>query len=232
MARPRKNAPKPNTQELSLVPVEEQPYPLPEGWKWVRLGSLSHVISKGTTPKGGRDAYEPTGVSFLRVENIHENGTISHENIAHVSSEQHLTFLKRSILEAGDVLISIAGTLGRTGIVRETDLPMNTNQAVSFVRLKKGVSNKYIRYFINSPMAQQLLLDQTKVTSIPNLTLEIINKCAIPLPPLDEQEAIVAHIESLTDKLDEAKEKAETVLEQIDLMKKAILAKAFRGELG
>lgn len=230
MARPRKNAPKPNTQELSLVPVEEQPYPLPEGWKWVRLGSLAVTISKGTTPKGGKEAYLPSGVSFLRVENIHEDGTILHENIAHVSPEQHLNFLKRSILEAGDVLISIAGTLGRTGIVREIDLPMNTNQAVSFVRLQKGISNKYIRHFINSPASQQLLLAQTKVTSIPNLTLEIINKCPIPLPPLDEQERIVTRIESLFTKLDEAKKKAEAVLESYETRKAAILHKAFTGE--
>ena len=45
MARPRKNAPKPNTQGLALVPVEEQPYPLPEGWKWVRLGSIAEILN-------------------------------------------------------------------------------------------------------------------------------------------------------------------------------------------
>ena len=231
MARPRKNAPKPNTQELSLVPVEEQPYSLPEDWKWVRLGSLARTISKGTTPKGGKEAYLSSGVAFLRVENIHEDGTICHDNIAHVSIEQHLNFLKRSILEAGDILVSIAGTLGRTGIVREVDLPLNTNQAVSFVRLKNGISNKYIRFFINSPIAQQLLLAQTKVTSIPNLTLEIINNCSIPLPPLDEQERIVTRIESLFAKLDEAKEKTEAVLDSYETRKAAILHKAFTGEL-
>ena len=231
MARPRKNEPKPNTQELALVPVEEQPYPLPEGWKWVRLGSMAEIISKGTTPKGGKDAYEPSGVAFLRVENINEDGTISHENIVYVSTEQHTNFLKRSILEDGDVLISIAGTLGRTGIVRSIDLPMNTNQAVSFVRLRKGFSNRYIRYFVNSPASQQLLLAQTKVTSIPNLTLEIINNCPVPLPPLDVQERIVAHIEFLFAKLDEAKEKAEAVLDSYETRKAAILHKAFTGEL-
>ena len=60
MARPRKNAPKPNTQELSLVPVEEQPYPLPEGWKWVRLGSLISEIKNGTTAKQDKSQQKPS----------------------------------------------------------------------------------------------------------------------------------------------------------------------------
>jgi len=233
MARPRKNAGQKPESLLSPVeiPVEEQPYALPEGWKWVKLGDVASTISKGTTPKGGKEAYLPSGVSFLRVENIHEDGTISHENIAHVSHEQHLTFLKRSILEAGDVLISIAGTLGRTGIVRKVDLPMNTNQAVSFVRLNKGIENRYIRYFINSPISKQFIFNQTKVTSIPNLTLEIINSYPIPLPPLDVQKRIVSSIESLFAKLDAAKEKAETVIESFETRKAAILHKAFTGEL-
>lgn len=218
--------------QAALVPDWEQPYKVPENWCWTKLSSLSNLISKGTTPKGGKSSYSNNGVKFLRVENINDDGTISHENIAYVSEETHKTFLKRSILEENDILISIAGTLGKTGIIRNVDLPMNTNQAVAFVRTASDKVNvKYIKNSIDSPVIQDLLLGKTKVTSIPNLTLETIGECPIPLPPLPEQQRIVDRIESLFAKLDEAKQKTQDALDSFETRKAAILHKAFTGEL-
>ena len=216
----------------ALVPVEEQPYKVPENWCWVKLSALSTLISKGTTPTGGKNAYVSEGVHFLRVENINDDGTISHDNIACVTEQMHTGFLKRSVLENRDVLVSIAGTLGKTGIVRDIDLPLNTNQAVAFVRLKtEDVNERYIKGVIDNPITQELLLGKTKVTSIPNLTLEIIGDCLIPLAPIAEQQRIVDRIEYLFAKLDEAKEKAQSVLDSFETRKAAILHKAFTGEL-
>lgn len=218
--------------QAALVPESEQPYKVPRNWCWVKLSSLSQVISKGTTPKGGKSAYSDHGVKFLRVENINDDGTISHENIAYVSEELHHTFLKRSILEENDILVSIAGTLGKTGIVRSVDLPMNTNQAIAFVRITLDkINRRYIKNAIDNPVIQNLLLGKTKVTSIPNLTLEIIGECPIPLPPFAEQQRIVDRIESLFAKLDEAKQKAQDVLDSFEPRRAAILHKAFTGEL-
>lgn len=216
----------------ALVLAGEQPYQVPENWCWVRLSTIAKTISKGTTPSGGKSAYVEDGVSFLRVENINDDGTISHQNIMHIAEDTHLHALKRSILEKGDILISIAGTLGKTGIVRDTDLPLNTNQAIAFVRLLKvGISQKYIKYSIDSPIIKKELLNKTKVTSIPNLTLEIVGNCAIPVAPLAEQQRIVDRIESLFTKLDEAKEKAQAVVDGFESRKAAILHKAFTGKL-
>lgn len=216
----------------ALVPVEEQPYKVPENWCWVKLSALSTLISKGTTPTGGKNAYVSEGVHFLRVENINDDGTISHDNIACVTEQMHTGFLKRSVLENRDVLVSIAGTLGKTGIVRDIDLPLNTNQAVAFVRLKtEDVNERYIKGVIDNPITQELLLGKTKVTSIPNLTLEIIGDCLIPLAPIAEQQRIVDRIEYLFAKLDETKEKAQSVLDSFETRKAAILHKAFTGEL-
>lgn len=214
-----------------LVPEAEQPYAVPENWRWVRLGGIAETLSKGTTPKGGRSAYVTSGVAFVRVENFADDGTISHVNIAHISAEQHTTILKRSILEMGDVLISIAGTLGRIAIVGLQDLPANANQAVCFVRLKKGVYNRYIMCEMQCIAAQSRLLQKTKVTAIPNLTLEIIRKYMVPLPPRAEQERIVARIESLFARLDKAREKVDAVLGRCAARKAALLHKAFSGEL-
>ena len=215
-----------------LVPDWEWPYKVPKNWCWVKLSALSDLISKGTTPTGGKNAYVSEGVHFLRVENINDDGTISHDNIACVTEEMHTGFLKRSVLHSRDVLVSIAGTLGKTGIVRDVDLPLNTNQAVAFVRLKsEAVNERYIKGAIDNPITQELLLGKTKVTSIPNLTLEIIGDCPIPLAPIAEQQRIVERVAYLFSKLDEAKEKAQSVLDSFETRKAAILHKAFTGEL-
>ena len=215
------------------ITEQEALYELPEGWKWTRLGDCSSVISKGTTPKGGKDAYLKEGVNFLRIENLNENGSINLSNISHISIEEHEGNLKRSILEEGDLLISIAGTLGKVGFITKADLPMNTNQAIAFVRLHKDIfDNKYLKYAIENPFVNAELLAKTKVTSIPNLTLEIISNCLIPLPPtLAEQQRIVNRIETIFAKLDEAKEKAQNVVDSFETRKAAILHKAFTGEL-
>ena len=183
---------------------DEVPFIIPFNWKWERLAKISSIISKGTTPRGGKNAYCIEGINYLRVENISADGTINLEDINHISENEHLTFLKRSILQENDVIISIAGTLGKIGIIRKCDLPMNTNQAIAFVRISNLsiINLKYLRYVLESVELQRLLLSQTKVTSIPNLTLEIINNCPIPLPPIQEQNRIVSKIEELFSYLD------------------------------
>lgn len=218
--------------QQALVPAEEQPYEVPENWVWVRLGAFAETISKGTTPKGGSAAYVDEGVNFLRVENLTSEGYISHSKITHITEEMHENYLKRSILKANDLLISIAGSLGKSAIVRECDLPINTNQAIAFVRLfADKIDVNYIRNTIESPLINSVLTKQTKVTSIPNLTLEIIKDCPIPLPPFLEQQRIVERIEELFAKLDEAKERLQEVAESFAVRKAAILHKAFTGEL-
>lgn len=218
--------------QQALVPAEEQPYEVPENWVWMRLGAFAETISKGTTPKGGSAAYVDEGVNFLRVENLTSDGCISHSKITHITEEMHENYLKRSILKANDLLISIAGSLGKSAIVRECDLPINTNQAIAFVRLfADKIDVNYIRNTIESPLINSVLTKQTKVTSIPNLTLEIIKDCPIPLPPLSEQQRIVERIEELFAKLDEAKERLQEVADSFAVRKAAILHKAFTGEL-
>ena len=230
MAKPKS---KKITLEKALVPLEEQPYEVPENWCWIKLGAISSIISKGTTPKGGKSAYVDEGIDFLRVENINDDGTICHDDMMHITEETHTDFLKRSILEVNDILVSIAGTLGKTAIVKNDDLPLNTNQAVAFVRLKDNgeISREYIRYAIDTPVIQNMLLSKTKVTAIPNLTLEIISECLIPFPPLAEQQRIVGQIESLFSKLDEANEKAQEVIDRSETNSEAILYNAFSGKL-
>lgn len=132
----------------------------------------------------------------MRAENVQGFDKLSLDDIKYIDVETHNGFLRRSIIEANDILITIAGTLGRTALVKESNLPLNSNQAVSIVRLwdEKYVNKKYIIYALNCPSVQKYLTAQKKITAIPNLTLEIISSCLIPLPPLKVQNKIVEQI--------------------------------------
>jgi len=97
-------------------------------WELIKLGEVCDLITKGTTAKSQS---EQGKVNFIKVENLKDNEIYSGVKI---SEEEHLGTLKRSILYEGDILFSIAGTLGRTAIVRNDILPANTNQALAIIR--------------------------------------------------------------------------------------------------
>ena len=216
----------------ALVPVDEQPYTIPSNWVWTRLGDICEKISKGTTPRG-EDGYTEEGVNFLRVENIGNNNSIDLSRVKYISENTHNGFLKRSILKEKDILISIAGTLGKTAIVKNEDLPANINQAISFVRLidNNNLLEKFIAFYLNTPTVKEALLGQVKVTAIPNLTLEIISDIKFPLPPLNEQKRIVEKLDFLFEKTKRAKEIIEEIKIDIENRKISILDRAFKGTL-
>lgn len=223
----------------TLTPIEDSDklFDIPETWKWIKLGEIATLITKGTTPRGGNVAYLDKGIGFLRAENVAGLDRLDKDNLKYIDEDTHKGFLKRSIIETNDILITIAGTLGRTGLVRQEDLPLNANQAVSIVRLAapEYLDLQYLIYVLNSPDIQKYLTQQKKTTAIPNLTLEIIENCVCPFPPLQEQHRIVAKIEEMLPFVDRYAE-AYAKLEKFNAkfpedMKKSILQYAIMGKL-
>ena len=173
------------------------PFDIPASWEWVTIGDISQLVTKGTTPRGGNVAYVDSGIGFLRAENVVGYKNLNLNNLKFITEDLHNSFLSRSKLKKNDLLITIAGTLGRTAIVTEDVLPLNANQAVSIVRLIDERFLNYVVYCLNSPIIQSKYTSAQKVTAIPNLTLEIIRDTFLPLPPLAEQKRIVSEIERI-----------------------------------
>ena len=172
---------------------------MPISWEWIRLSTITSLVTKGTTPRGGNFSYVDAGIGFLRAENICGLNRVSIDNLKYVTSETHNGFLKRSILQENDILITIAGTLGRTGIVLKDFLPLNTNQAISIVRILKDkkINLNYLIFALNAPSINKALLSKSVEMAIPNLSLENISDCIIPFPPVKEQNRISCKIEKL-----------------------------------
>jgi len=106
---------------------------LPNGWKRITLGEIALTVTKGTTPTSYGHSFTDSGIGFIKVENLRD-GRIDRESIRSFIAEATHQAQARSILQEGDILFSIAGTIGRTAIVHRDDLPANTNQALAIIR--------------------------------------------------------------------------------------------------
>lgn len=106
---------------------------VPKGWLVHRLGDVVMRITKGTTPTTLKRPFVEAGINFVKAESMTDDGGFIVEKFAFIDRETH-DLLGRSQLKAGDVLISIAGTIGRVAIMPEDFLPANTNQAVALIR--------------------------------------------------------------------------------------------------
>ena len=136
-------------------------------------------------------------MTYIRAENVTSDGQLKMENCKYIREQVHCDELSRSILNEGDLLITIAGSLGRSAIVNADALPANTNQAVAFARPVDIRLSPFLLIAVQSTEVRALLLAQKKITGIPNLTLETISNLTIPLPPLAEQKRIVTKIKEL-----------------------------------
>ena len=184
------------SKPLPPITNDEKPFDIPDSWEWVRLGDISRFITKGTTPKGGKNTYISNGIKFYRAENI-KNNVLLLKPIKYISSEVNANELKRSKLAVNDILVTIAGTLGNVAVVGKKNLPGNCNQAVSICRLvnSKKFNRKFFTYALSNET--QNIIKKKKTTSIPNLTLQHIANAVIPIPPINEQSRIASKIKKL-----------------------------------
>ncbi len=218
------------TKALPEITDDEKPFDIPDSWEWVRLGEVAKTVTKGTTPRGGKNAYIDNGIKFYRGENI-KNYSITSEPIKFISNEINVGQLRRSQLVLNDLLITIAGTLGNVAVVKENNLPANVNQAIAIVRLINSSSfdEKYLSFALGNQSKE--IIKRKKTTSIPNLTLQQISEAVIPLPPLSEQSRIAAKIAQLFALLRKVESSTQQYAELQTLLKTKVLDLAIRGKL-
>ena len=155
------------------------------------LASLSTLITKGTTPTTLGYAHSDSGIPFLRVQNIFGGQVNFEEDTLFIGSDTHAA-LKRSQIQGGDVLVTIAGTIGRTGVVPLDAPSMNCNQAVAIVRPTAQIERSYLRHWLESQAARSQMIGSTVTGTISNLSLTQLGELQVPLPPLEEQRRIAA----------------------------------------
>jgi hypothetical protein len=97
---------------IAPLHADEIPFLLPNGWAWSRIGDLCSKTGSGSTPRGGKEVYKPTGVPFLRSQNVYDDG-LRLTDIACIAPQVHERMAGTKVL-AADLLLNITGgSIGR-----------------------------------------------------------------------------------------------------------------------
>ena len=204
-----------------------------EGWENKKLGELCTVITKGTTPTSVGHSFIDEGINFVKIESISLDGKFLPHKFAHISEEAHIA-LKRSQLQKGDILFSIAGALGRTALVTNKILPANTNQALSIIRLKDEtiISKEYLLSALSTGFTLEQVEKFKGGVAQQNLSLTQMKNFEIPIPQLKEQKQIVTTLDKTFKQIDQAKANLEKNLNNAKELFQSKLNEVFsqRGE--
>lgn len=213
-----------------IVPVDEQPYKLPDSWVWVRLENLCEVKGGKRIPKGEEFSNEKTKNVYLRVSDFN-NYSINQDKLKYISDDL-AEKLKNYKISTEDLYLSIAGTIGKIGIIPyELDKSFLTENAVKLTNLSNATNNKFLLNCFKTNFIQNLINDSITSSGQPKLAIFRIENFSIPLPPLEEQQEIVRVLDEVLENENKVKELLE-LEERIDILEKSILHKAFKGELG
>ena len=213
-----------------IVPVDEQPYKLPDSWVWVRLNNLCDVKGGKRIPKGEEFSNEKTKNVYLRVTDF-DNYSINQSKLKYISDDL-AEKLKNYKISTEDLYLSIAGTIGKVGIIPyELDKSFLTENAVKLTNLSNTTDNKFLLNCLKTNFIQNLISNSITSSGQPKLAIFRIENFFIPLPPLEEQQEIVRMLDEVLENENKVKELLE-LEERIDILEKSILHKAFKGELG
>lgn len=200
-----------------------------ESWEEKKGEDFFEYVTSGS--RGWAKYYSDKGSIFIRMGNLN-HGTIELDfsDIQYVELPDQVEG-QRSKLQKNDILISITADVGMIALVRE-DMDAYINQHVALARPKNDLYAEFLAwYFVSDDGLQQMQNKQRGATKI-GLGLQDIRSIILKIPTIPEQHEIVRLIDDLLARERAAQQAAEQALASIDLMKKSILARAFRGELG
>jgi type I restriction enzyme, S subunit len=162
---------------------------------------LTEKIGSGATPRGGESVYRRKGVALIRSQNVLDN-SMRTTDIARISDEAAESLKSVAVAER-DVLLNITGdSVARCSIVDPAVLPARVNQHVAIIRPGKSLDSRFLqKVLVNPSFKQHLLTIATGGGTRSALTKAQISDLEIPLPPLNDQQAIAEVLGALDDKV-------------------------------
>lgn len=203
---------------------------IPEHWRTRKLKSIVEIISKGTTPSTiGSELLSYGEIHYLKAENIQNNRVVLDPEF-YIDNETHNT-LKRSQLQANDILFVIAGaTIGKTAILSTDAIPANTNQAVSFIRLKEKDDSKYVWYYLQSSYVKTILNLLSVQSAQPNLSMEDMGNFYLCYPSKEERNLITEYLDKKCGAIESSIEYKQRVIERLTAYKKSLIYEVVTGK--
>jgi type I restriction enzyme, S subunit len=205
---------------------------LPRGWS---LATVEEVAADGGVTDGPfgsnlkTEHYTDSGPRVVRLQNIGDG--VFRDEKAHISAEHFDQLMKHSV-QPGDVLVASLGELlPRACVAPESLGPAIVKADCIRVRSGAAIVPSLLMWVLNAPQTRESVGDSIKGVGRPRINLRDLRALELPIPPLGEQERIVAAIEEAFSKLDAGEAGLRTVRQLIKRMRDAILAAAVTGRL-
>ena len=212
---------------MSINELERQTQ-LPVGFNWVRLGDHVSRIGSGFTPRGGQEAYVPTGIPLIRSQNVHMN-RFKPNGLAFISPAQDAE-MAGSRVQENDVLLNITGaSIGRVCVVDREYCPANVNQHVCVIRTAKSIDPEFLAFFLSSPTFQAFIWGSQAGATRQALTKGMVEDFLVPRGPLAEQRRIAARLKEELAEVARARTAVEAQLKAAQLLPAALLRNVFQG---
>ena len=213
--------------EQALIPNWDEPYKLPENWCWVRIDAIASIYTGNSINERVKEEKytgQSEGLIYLATKDIGFDSTIDYETNVRISNADGFKVAPKF----STLLCIEGGSAGRkVGFI--TQDVCFVNKLCAFVPHAK-INPKYLYYVIQSD-AFKKQFDAKKHGLIGGVSVKEVSSIFIPFAPVEIQNKIVDLVESIFNKLNEALEKAQEVVDGFEARKAAILHKAFSGEL-
>ncbi|MEW6866082.1 restriction endonuclease subunit S [Trueperella pyogenes] len=210
-----------NIPAEALVPKDEQPYQIPEHWKWVRLGKIAR-FQGGGTPDKSNPAYWNGDIPWASVKDLTAPSIVSTQD--HIS-EEGLSNSSAELCVPGDLLLATRIDPGRAAIASTA---ISINQDLKIVRSRLA-SNTYLRNWFTS--IPDWFSQSASGTTVKGVTINKLNAMPLPLPPLEEQQRIVEYIKQTSAKIDDVVQRLEQYLNEAPNRSIKLIQHGVSGEL-
>ena len=197
-----------------------------DGWTISTIEESTTIKSGKRVPKGYKLEDCDAGHKYIRVADFDNFGSVDTSEIKYIN-ETVFNQIKRYIITSQDVYISIAGTIGKTGIIpKELDGANLTENANRFI-LNKGINQRFFYYYTRSEIFQKEIKLSTTTSAQPKLAIMRLKKVSFAYPPLPEQESIVAQLDGLSEKCRQLEDNYRQNLTLCNDLKQALLKQVF-----
>ncbi|HAS3608745.1 TPA: specificity determinant for hsdM and hsdR [Vibrio cholerae] len=213
--------------------VDPQSNELPDGWEWVCFDQISD--NENNALKAG-----PFG-SALKKSDCTDHGyrvygqeqVIAGDEtlVSYYINEEKYQQLEACSVKSGDILISLVGTIGKVLILSDKVESGIINPRLVKLSLNSEIQRKYIKAYLDSPLAWHFFNGFSHGGTMDILNLGILRKLPIALPPVEEQKETVRLVDQYFAFADTIEAQVKKAQARVDKLTQSILAKAFRGEL-
>ncbi len=211
-------------KELPPITEGEIPFELPEGWSWCRLGQLFRFIDyRGKTP-----IKSSSGIRIISAKNV-RMGYIDNHPIEYMTSELYKKWMVRGFPQNGDILfVTEGGTMGNVAMI---DLNFTYALAQRLINLQPFCYdyNLFLFYGMLSSYFQNKVVEKSTGSAAKGIQSARLKQILIPLPPLAEQQRIVAKVQQLQQQLSELEAQVQQSKAYAGQLLQSVLREAFGG---